>query len=250
MPAPHANALREVIGTARNIVFFGGAGVSTESGIPDFRSADGLYTARSAYGHRPEDILSITFLEDRPDVFFDYWVHHILHLDAQPNAAHRALAHLEDEGRLTAVVTQNIDGLHQGAGSRTVHELHGSVRRNHCRDCGEAHDVAAIVAGAASPGGVPRCDRCGGVVRPDVVLYGEVLDDDVVAASVDAIRGADVLIVGGTSLVVYPAAGLIHYFRGDRLVLINRDPTPYDELAHLVVRAPIGEVLGGAVLGH
>ncbi|MDX5318419.1 MAG: NAD-dependent protein deacylase [Actinomycetes bacterium] len=240
--------LREVITAAQNIVFFGGAGVSTESGIPDFRSADGLYAAQATYGAPPEDILSIDFLEARPDVFFDYYVHHILHLDAQPNAAHRALAHLEDEGRLSAVVTQNIDGLHQLAGSRTVHELHGSVRRNHCRDCGEAYDVAAIVAGAATPGGVPRCDRCGGVVRPGVVLYGEVLDDDVVAAAVHAIRAADVLIVGGTSLVVYPAAGLIHYFRGERLVLINRDPTPYDELAHLVIRAPIGQALGEAVL--
>ncbi|MGM0385081.1 MAG: NAD-dependent protein deacylase [Actinomycetota bacterium] len=242
------DSLREIIASARNIVFFGGAGVSTESGIPDFRSADGLYAAQSTFGHAPEDILSHQFFEERPDVFFDYYVHQILHLDAQPNAAHRALSRLEDEGRLRAVVTQNIDGLHQLAGSRTVHELHGSVLRNRCRDCGEAYDVAAIVAGAASPGGVPRCDRCGGVVRPDVVLYGEMLDDGVVAAAVEAIRAADVLIVGGTSLVVYPAAGLVNHFRGDRLVLINRDATPYDGFAHLVIRAPIGQALDAAVL--
>ena len=246
---PATEALREIIASARDLVFFGGAGVSTESGIPDFRSAGGLYAAQHSYGAPPEDILSIQFFEDSPEVFFDYYVHQVLHPDAQPNAAHRALARLEDEGRLRAVVTQNIDGLHQLAGSRTVHELHGSVRRNSCRECGEPHDVAASVAGAASPGGVPRCRRCGGVVRPDVVLYGEMLDDDVVAAAVDAIRAADVLIVGGTSLVVYPAAGLVHYYRGDRLVLINRDPTPYDELAHLVLRAPIGQALGSAVLG-
>jgi len=242
-------SLREILSAAENAVFFGGAGVSTESGIPDFRSADGLYAARATYGYRPEDILSIDFLEDRPDVFFRYYVHEILHLDARPNPAHRALARLEDEGRLRAVVTQNIDGLHQLAGSRTVHELHGSVHRNSCRDCGTAYDVATIVTGAASPGGVPRCERCDGVVRPDVVLYGEALDERVVSAAVSAIRAADVLIVGGTSLVVYPAAGLIHYFRGDRLVLINRDPTPYDDLAHLVIRAPIGQVLGAAVPG-
>jgi len=244
---PDLGSLRELLAGARNIVFFGGAGVSTESGIPDFRSPAGLYTAQHTYGHRPEDILSIEFLQDRPQVFFDYYVHEILHLDAQPNAAHRALARLEDEGRLRAVVTQNIDGLHQRAGSRTVHELHGSVLRNHCVGCGAPHDVAAIVAGAATPGGVPRCERCGGVVRPDVVLYGEPLDQDVIADAVAAIRAADVLIVGGTSLVVYPAAGLVHYFRGNHIVLINKEPTPVDELAHLVIRAPIGEVLGAVV---
>jgi len=247
-PDPATETLREIIASARNLVFFGGAGVSTESGIPDFRSPDGLYAAQTAYGYRPEGILSIDFFEARPDVFFDYYVHNILHLDAQPNAAHRALAQLEDRGVLSAVVTQNIDGLHQLAGSRTVHELHGSVLRNHCRECGTPHDVAEVVASASTPDAVPRCRRCGGVVRPDVVLYGEVLDPQVVSAAVDAIRTADVLIVGGTSLVVHPAAGLVNCFRGDRLVLINKEATPHDSAADLVIRAPIGQVLGAAAL--
>lgn len=225
-----------------SIVFFGGAGVSTESGIPDFRSVDGLYNQK--YDEPPETILSHTYFTRRTEDFYRFYRDKMLCLDARPNAAHLKLAELERAGKLTAVVTQNIDGLHQKAGSRTVYELHGSVHRNHCTKCRASYGVEFIAEGR----GVPRCPVCGGLVKPDVVLYEEGLDQDTVAGAVQAIARADMLIVGGTSLVVYPAAGLIDYFQGDKLVLINRDPTPCDGRAGLVIHEPIGNVLGGIEL--
>ena len=229
--------LQQVIDESRRIVFFGGAGVSTESGIPDFRSVDGLYHQK--YDDPPETILSHTFLMTRPEAFYRFYRDKMLPLEALPNAAHLKLAELERAGRLTAVVTQNIDGLHQKAGSKTVLELHGSIHRNHCMDCGRFYPPEYI-RDSADP--VPLC-ACGGRIRPDVVLYEEGLDDDVIASAVHHIRLADTLIVAGTSLTVYPAAGLLHYFRGKRLVLINRDATPLDDQADLVIREKVGEVL-------
>ncbi|MEA5050215.1 MAG: NAD-dependent protein deacylase [Oscillospiraceae bacterium] len=229
--------LQQIIDGSARIVFFGGAGVSTESGIPDFRSVDGLYN--QTYDYPPETILSRTFFERRPEEFFRFYRDKMLALDKKPNAAHLKLAELERAGRLTAVVTQNIDGLHQAAGSRTVYELHGSVLRNHCMRCGKAYDAQFI----KSSEGVPRC-ACGGIVKPDVVLYEESLDGEVLRASVQAIEGADTLIVAGTSLTVYPAAGLVQYFRGRTLVLINRDVTPLDGSADLALRGKVGEILG------
>ena len=231
--------LQQWIKESRNIVFFGGAGVSTESGIPDFRSVDGLYNQR--YRQPPETILSHTYFEGHTGDFYRFYRDKMLCLDAQPNAAHKKLAELEAAGRLRSVVTQNIDGLHQLAGSQAVYELHGSVHRNYCTKCRAFYGVDFIQAGE----GVPLCPVCGGVVKPDVVLYEEGLDQDTVEGAVRAIAGADVLIVGGTSLVVYPAAGLINYYRGNRLVLINRDPTPCDGQADLVIHDSIGKVLGG-----
>ena len=229
--------LQQVIDESRRIVFLGGAGVSTESGIPDFRSVDGLYHQK--YDDPPETILSHTFLMTRPEAFYRFYRDKMLPLDAQPNAAHLKLAELERAGRLTAIVTQNIDGLHQKAGSKTVLELHGSIHRNHCMDCGRFYPPEYI---RDSEGPVPLC-ACGGRVRPDVVLYEEGLDDDVVASAVHHIRLADTLIVAGTSLTVYPAAGLLRYFRGRHLVLINRDATPLDDQADLVIHEKVGEVL-------
>lgn len=223
----------------RKMVFFGGAGVSTESGIPDFRSADGLYS--QGYTYPPEAVVSRTFFEARPKDFYDFYCTRMVDLDAKPNRAHRKLAELERAGRLKAVVTQNIDGLHQKAGSRTVYELHGSVLRNYCMKCRQFYGADFMVEAR----GVPRCPVCGGIVKPDVVLYEEQLDQETLEASVLAISRADMLIVGGTSLVVYPAAGLINYYRGDKLVLINRDATPYDRRADLVIHDAIGKVLGG-----
>ena len=234
--------LQQWIQDSDNIVFFGGAGVSTESGIPDFRSVDGLYNQK--YDQPPETILSHTYFVRHTEEFYRFYRDKMLCLDAEPNAAHRKLAELERAGRLKAVVTQNIDGLHQLAGSRTVYELHGSVHRNYCTKCRTFYGVEFIVEGE----GVPRCPVCGGLVKPDVVLYEEGLDQDTVEGAVRAIAGADVLIVGGTSLVVYPAAGLINYYRGNKLVLINRDPTPYDGQADLVIHDSIGKVLGGIAL--
>lgn len=231
--------LSQIIDAGRRIVFFGGAGVSTESGIPDFRSGGGLYSKASGTSYAPEEILSHDFLERHPIEFFDYYRGHLLYPDAAPNAAHRALAALERQGKVTAVITQNIDGLHQAAGSRTVWELHGSVHRNSCRSCGRTHGMDVILTSA----GIPRCPACGGPVRPDVVLYGEALDDAVVSAAIAALAEADTLIVGGTSLVVYPAAGLLHYFGGDQLVLINKQATGYESQATLVLHQPIAEVL-------
>ena len=222
------------------MVFFGGAGTSTESNIPDFRSAGGLYQRGEFGGRAPEDLLSFSTLLNESELFFRYYRAHLLHPHAKPNRAHHVLAAWEKQGKLKAVITQNIDGLHQAAGSQTVLELHGSVHRNYCVECGRRAALAEVLD---SPTTVPHCPVCGAMIRPDVVLFGEMLDDAVVEASIRAIRGADVLIIGGTSLVVYPAAGLIEYFRGDHLVLINRDPTPYDSRAGWVFRDSIGAVL-------
>lgn len=232
--------LKSWIEESKNIVFFGGAGVSTESGIPDFRSQDGLY--HQQYDYPPEQILSHTFFVRKPEEFFRFYRNKMLAPDARPNRAHLALAELERAGRLKAVITQNIDGLHQAAGSREVLELHGSVLRNHCMRCGKFYGMEAIL----NSSGVPKCS-CGGVIKPDVVLYEEGLDMDTLNRAVNYISRADVLIVGGTSLTVYPAAGLIDYYRGRKLVLINRDATPLDGQADLVIAGKIGEVLGEAV---
>lgn len=234
--------LRKIIDKSSYIVFFGGAGVSTESNIPDFRSESGLYHARQVYGYPPEAILSVDFYHARPELFWKYYKENIVHREAEPNDAHRALAKLESEGRLKAVVTQNIDGLHQKAGSRTVYELHGSILRNYCESCGRAYSLDYVMDGHNCRDGVPHCE-CGGRVRPDVVLYGEMLDDSTLSAAVEAIRRADTLIIGGTSLVVYPAAGLINYFGGKNLVLINRSATSYDGRADLVINDSIGKVM-------
>ena len=232
--------LKSWIEESKNIVFFGGAGVSTESGIPDFRSQDGLY--HQQYDYPPEQILSHTFFVRKPEEFFRFYRNKMLAPDARPNRAHLALAELERAGRLKAVITQNIDGLHQAAGSQEVLELHGSVLRNHCMRCGKFYGMEAIL----NSSGVPKCS-CGGVIKPDVVLYEEGLDMDTLNRAVNYISRADVLIVGGTSLTVYPAAGLIDYYRGRKLVLINRDATPLDGQADLVIAGKIGEVLGEAV---
>lgn len=237
-----ASELARIIGDSRRIVFFGGAGVSTESGIPDFRSADGLYSRATGTRYAPEEVLSHSFFVNHTGEFYDYYRSHLLHPEARPNAAHLALVRLEAMGRLTAVITQNIDGLHQAAGSREVLELHGSVHRNTCLHCGRHFGLDVILG---SPD-VPRCE-CGGVVKPDVVLYDEALDPAVMETAIEHLARADTLIVGGTSLVVHPAAGLVHAFTGDQLVLINNEPTGYDHLASLVVREPIGEAMGAAV---
>lgn len=234
--------LRQWIKDSDNIVFFGGAGVSTESGIPDFRSVDGLYSQK--YDQPPETILSHTYFTRHTEEFYRFYRDKMLCLSAQPNDAHLKLAELERAGKLKAVVTQNIDGLHQKAGSQTVYELHGSIHRNHCTQC-RAFFGVDFIAGSK---GVPRCPVCGGLVKPDVVLYEEGLDQDTVAGAVRAIAQAEVLIVGGTSLVVYPAAGLINYYRGNKLVLINRDATAYDGQADLVIHDSIGKVLRGITL--
>ena len=229
--------LQQWIDESRAIVFFGGAGVSTESGIPDFRSVDGLYSQK--YAWPPEQILSRSFFDAQPEEFYRFYRDKMLCLDAQPNAAHKKLAELEAAGRLRSVVTQNIDGLHQLAGSKRVWELHGSVHRNYCMKCHKPYTVEDIKTGT----GVPKCS-CGGTVKPDVVLYEESLDSATMEGAVADIQAADLLIIGGTSLAVYPAAGLINYFRGNRLVLINKSPTPYDGRAGLAVNLPIGQVLG------
>lgn len=228
--------LKNIVARMKRGVFFGGAGVSTESGIPDFRSEDGLY--RMKYKYPPERMLSHSFFLSHTEEFFEFYRDKMLYLDARPNAAHVKLAEWEREGRLAAVVTQNIDGLHQKAGSRNVLELHGSVLRNHCMDCGRSYPVDYV----ASASGVPRCE-CGGIVKPDVVLYEEPLDDDVLEAAVDAIRSADTLIVGGTSLNVYPAAGLVDFFRGDELVVINKGLPARAVAGALFVDGKIGETL-------
>ncbi len=231
-------ALEAIIAESKNIVFFGGAGVSTESGIPDFRSVDGLY--HQTYDYPPETILSHTFWEQNPEEFYRFYRNKMIVRGAKPNAAHLRLAKLEREGKLKAVVTQNIDGLHQAAGSKKVYELHGSVLRNYCVRCGKAYDEEFI----ANSTGVPRCTDCGGIVKPDVVLYEECLDESTMAGAIAAIRRADTLIIGGTSLVVYPAAGLIRYFQGRHLVVINMQPTGADRSADLCIAKPIGQVLG------
>lgn len=227
--------LRKWIEESNNIVFFGGAGVSTESGIPDFRSVDGLY--HQQYDYPPETILSHTFYRKKPEEFFRFYRVKMLCLDAEPNAAHRKLAQWEKEGKLKAVVTQNIDGLHQKAGSQRVLELHGSVLRNYCENCGKFYDAEYILHSQ----GIPRCE-CGGCIKPDVVLYEEGLDQQTLSDSISFISNADILIVGGTSLAVYPAAGLLDYYRGNKLVLINRTATPKDSMADLVIQGSIGEI--------
>ncbi len=227
--------LKSWIEESRSIVFFGGAGVSTESGIPDFRSVDGLYSQKFEYP--PETIISHSFYLQKPEYFFRFYREKMLLLGFAPNITHRVLAHWEAEGRLSAVVTQNIDGLHQKAGSKRVYELHGSVLRNYCTRCRKFHSAEFVKASE----GVPKCS-CGGTVKPDVVLYEESLDEATVEKSVEAIQNADLLIVAGTSLTVYPAAGLIRYYRGNRLVLINRDETPYDSRADLVFHDSLGNI--------
>ena len=229
--------LQKVIDESNHIVFFGGAGVSTESGIPDFRSVDGLYNQK--YDYPPEQILSHTFFMKKPQEFYRFYRDKMLCLDKKPNAAHYKLAELEKAGKLSAVVTQNIDGLHQAAGSRRVYELHGSVLRNYCRSCRKVYSAEFI----KNSTGVPKCE-CGGIIKPDVVLYEEGLDDSVVTGALNAIQTADTLIIAGTSLTVYPAAGFIRYFRGNTVVLINRDATPYDAQADLVFHESVGALLG------
>ena len=228
--------LKQWVNESTRMVFFGGAGVSTESGIPDFRSVDGLY--HQQYDYPPETILSHTFYMQKPEEFYRFYRAKMLAPDAKPNAAHRKLAQWEQEGKLSAVVTQNIDGLHQAAGSRKVYELHGSVHRNHCIKCGAFYDLDYMLRTT----GIPRCEKCGGIIKPDVVLYEEGLDQATLNGAVRAIGNADLLIVGGTSLTVYPAAGLIDYYDGDRLVLINRSVTPLDSRADLLIQGSIGEI--------
>ena len=227
--------LKQWVAESGSIVFFGGAGVSTESGIPDFRSVDGLYSQK--FDYPPETIISHTFYERKPEYFFRFYREKMLPLGFEPNITHKVLAKWEAEGKLIAVVTQNIDGLHQKAGSKKVYELHGSVLRNYCTRCGKFHSAEFIKESE----GIPRC-ACGGIVKPDVVLYEEGLDQDTIEKSVRAIYSADLLIVAGTSLTVYPAAGLINYYRGKKLVLINRDETPYDSRADLVIHESLGNV--------
>ena len=229
--------LQELVNQSRRIVFFGGAGVSTESGIPDFRSQDGLY--HQHYAYPPEVILSHTFFMKQPEEFYRFYRDKMLPLEAKPNHAHLKLAEMEQKGRLKAVVTQNIDGLHQLAGSKRVYELHGSIHRNYCMKCHKFYSPETI----RDSTGVPKC-TCGGTIKPDVVLYEEGLDEEILTQSVKAISRADLMIVAGTSLTVYPAAGLLHYFQGAHLVLINRDATPMDGMADLVIHEKVGEVLG------
>lgn len=229
--------LQQMINESHNIVFFGGAGVSTESGIPDFRSKDGLYSQRFKYP--PEYMLSHTCFKRDPKAFFDFYREKILITGISPNKAHLKLAEMEEKGKLRAIVTQNIDGLHQLAGSKTVYELHGSIARNYCVDCSAFYDMGYI----KESNGIPYCNRCGGIVKPDVVLYEEGLDSTTIDNAVNAIVKSDMIIIAGTSLTVYPAAGLINYFKGKYLVLINRDPTPKDTAADLVIREKVGEVL-------
>ena len=228
--------LKKWIDNSDNIVFFGGAGVSTESGIPDFRSVDGLYNQQ--YDYPPETILSHTFFRRNTEEFYRFYRAKMLALDAKPNAAHKKLAQWEQEGKLKAVVTQNIDGLHQAAGSKMVYELHGSVHRNYCQKCGAFYDARYMLESK----GIPKCEKCGGIIKPDVVLYEEGLDDATMRGAIRAINHADVLIIGGTSLTVYPAAGLIDYYNGNKLVLINKSVTPMDSRADLLVQDPIGEI--------
>lgn len=234
--------LTDVLRESSNIVFFGGAGVSTASNIPDFRSANGLFHQKLHRTLSPEEMVSRTFYERYPEDFFDFYRNHLVYPQAQPNDCHKALARLEQMGKLSAVVTQNIDGLHQKAGSKVVYELHGSVLRNYCTRCRKFYGVDAILGA----GGVPRCE-CGGVIKPDVVLYEESLDDTVINNAVRAIMSADTLIVGGTSLIVYPAAGLIHYYRGRNLILINKSTTTADSEASLVIHEDIASVMKEAV---
>jgi len=240
--------LAQMIRDSKHTVFFGGAGVSTESGIPDFRSESGLYAAQEAYGYAPEELISQSLFRRDPGLFFRYYKENLIHINAKPNAAHEALANLEQNGLMQAVITQNIDGLHQLAGSQNVLELHGSNWRQYCLGCHTRYDLAYVLDPANCKDGIiPICTKCGSMVRPDVVLYEEGLDSAVVQAAVDAISTAELLIVGGTSLAVYPAAGLLEYFKGDKLVLVNKSQTPADRHAKLVIHEAIGEVFGNVM---
>ena len=230
--------LQEIINNSDNIVFFGGAGVSTESGIPDFRSESGIFNSLKKYGASPEQLVSHSYYIDHTEEFFNYYKENLVFKDAEPNPAHLKLAELEKAGKLKAVITQNIDGLHQKAGSVNVLELHGSIHRNYCEFCQREYDLTYIL----NSKGIPRCE-CGGIIKPDVVLYEEPLNNEVLNSAVNFISKADTLIIGGTSLVVYPAAGLINYFNGSKLILINKSQTPYDNLASLVINEAIGETL-------
>ena len=229
--------LQEIISNSDNIVFFGGAGVSTESGIPDFRSESGIFKSLEKYGDTPENLVSHSYYIDHTEEFFEYYKENLIFEDATPNPAHLKLAELEKSGKIKAVITQNIDGLHQKAGSENVLELHGSVHRNYCQICGKEYDLKYIL----ESDGIPKCE-CGGIIKPDVVLYEEPLNNSILSLSIDYIQNAETLIIGGTSLVVYPAAGLINYFSGKNLILINKSETPYDNLATLVINDAIGEV--------
>ena len=235
--------LAEILRGSRRIVFFGGAGMSTESGIPDFRSSEGLYSKTLHKHFSPEEMVSNSFFAQHTEEFYDFYREHLLYPQAKPNAGHEALAELERQGKLKAIVTQNIDGLHQQAGSNNVIELHGSVKRNFCMDCHMFYDMEYIMNSRP----VPRCQHCGGLVKPDVVLYEESLDNNLLEKAVEAISSAETLIIGGTSLVVYPAAGLVKYFRGSRLIIINKSETKADEWADLVIHDSIGKVLKAAI---
>ena len=234
--------LKEVVNNSKYAVFFGGAGVSTESNIPDFRSENGLYNAMSKYGYSPEQMLSKSFYDDHTDTFYKYYKENLIYPDAKPNKAHLALANLEKKGILKGVITQNIDGLHQLGGSQNVVELHGSIHRNHCTKCGKFYDLQYIIASE----GIPKCS-CGGTIKPDVVLYEEGLNQEDIYKAIDLIQHADTLIVGGTSLAVYPAASFLNYFEGKNLVLINKSKTNYDKYATLVINDSIGKVLGSVI---
>ncbi len=238
----HCNVdiLQQLIDKSKNIVFFGGAGVSTESGIPDFRSTDGLYFQK--WDFPPEEILSRDFFYKNTAEFYKFYREKFILENIKPNSAHYKLAELEQTGKLKAIVTQNIDGLHQAAGSKIVYELHGTTLNNYCENCHANYDLAFVKQSESAPDKIPHCTKCGAIIKPGIVLYQENLDDDVIEASIDAIQNADTLIVGGTSLVVNPAAGLIRFFRGENLVLINKTPTPMDSAANLIIRDPIGAV--------
>lgn len=236
--------LKKIIDESNNIVFLGGAGVSTESNIPDFRSEDGLYNAVNKYGYPPEKLISHSFFKNNTELFYDYYKNNLIYKDALPNKAHKALALLEQRGKLKAIITQNIDNLHQIAGNKNVLELHGSVYRNYCQNCGEFYDLNYIINCKDK---VPKCEKCRGVIKPDVVLYEECLNEETLSLSCKFISEADVLIVGGTSLVVYPAAGLINYYKGKKLILINKSETSYDKIADLIINDSIGKVLSEVI---
>lgn len=230
--------LKKLVSESSNIVFFGGAGVSTESGIPDFRSEQGIYNTVKNFGYPPEQILSHSFFMKNPEKFYDFYRSTMIYENAKPNLAHLGLAKLEKQGKLKAIVTQNIDGLHQLAGSKTVYELHGSIHRNYCMKCGKFYPLSTITESK----GVPQCKECGGTIKPDVVLYEEGLDEEIINNSIKAIKKADMLIVGGTSLNVYPAASFVSYYDGNKLILINKSKTPYDRYADLLIHDSIGKV--------
>lgn len=234
-----------ILEESKRIVFFGGAGVSTSSQIPDFRSSDGLFSQKLNRHFTPEEAVSHTFFKRYPKEFYEFYKQNLVYLEAKPNDCHIALGQLEDMGKLHAIVTQNIDGLHQAAGSQKVYELHGSVHRNYCMSCGAFYDAVYVVCQE----GIPKCEKCGGTIKPDVVLYEEGLDDEILSGAIEAISEADTLIIGGTSLVVYPAAGLIHYFKGKKLVLINKTPTSADQKADLVIYDDLAKVMKQAVDG-